>query len=165
MCFLASRRHRRGARAHGPVVCTARRVSGGWIARFGWIPASCGDVRPCVPLHSLAQVRPSPWPCIRFPVLHTYSDGIRLPIFARSPKAARSHGAAPGEPPSEICVPPVQTHSVFTVAHDSSFGLRDAEYAGGTGSSTSICPQIALQATFERRSASHWRSRHAARCP
>ncbi len=45
------------------VACTTRRVSGIWLARFGWIPASSGDVLPCYPLHCCHNLH---WPCVGF---------------------------------------------------------------------------------------------------
>lgn len=45
------------------VACTTRRVSGSWLARFGWIPASCSDVQPCYPLHCWHNLH---WPSVGF---------------------------------------------------------------------------------------------------
>lgn len=63
------------------VACTTRRVSGSWLARFGWIPASCSDVLPCYPFHCWHNLH---WPSFGFLcfVPTRWNSVVNLKLFA-----------------------------------------------------------------------------------
>lgn len=97
--------HRAGEGGRAAAIRTSRRVSGGWKARFGWIPAwaatsYCAFLFNCWRKSYFSLGRVAGFLCC-IPTLMEFVGRFS----ARSPTVARSHGAASGEPQSEFCVP------------------------------------------------------------
>lgn len=94
-----------GEGARAAAIRTSRRVSGGWIVRLGWIPAWAATSSRALLFNRWHKSCFSLGRAAGFLCCIPTSMEFVGPFSACSPTVARLHGAASGEPQSEICVP------------------------------------------------------------
>lgn len=98
------------------------------LACLGMLDPCLGsDNVPFMPVHWMAESRVLSSRS-RFPVLHTYCDGIVLPEMTLFRPTSRLILAIEGEPKSVRRVPPRSQCSLRELGHDDMLEFSDAEY-------------------------------------